>query len=213
MTSQSSLLVSPTNSGKISRSASASSNIYKSLEDIQKNLTNLDNFLIATEDILRREKFRDLELYQRERARKEKKLEPSSAPPLSFKNGKIFCLGDDGSKFNQSNVQLTHDIVKQIINNEKKFLCYDMVCDDPDPDPTKLHLSEEQDIFLTHQESEDEAKLKSYNDLMMQFSPTSTISSKLDEDLMKTLEEDLKRLDYNRSETMECMVVAPESPE
>lgn len=211
MTSQSSLLASPANSGKMSRSASASSNIYKSLEDIQKNLTNLDNFLMATEDILRREKFRDLELYQRERARKEKKLEPSSAPPLSFKNGKIFCLGDDGTKFNQSNVQLTHDIVKQIINNEKKFLCYDLVCEDPDP--TELRLSEEQDIFLSHQESEDEAKLKSYNDLMMQFSPSSTISSKIDEDLMKTLEEDLKRLDYNRSETMECMVVAPESPE
>jgi hypothetical protein len=209
--SQSSLLTSPTNSSKISRSPSASSNIYRSLEDIQKNLTNLDNFLIATEDILKNERLRDFELYQRERARKENKLE-ASAPPLSFKNGKIFCLGDDGSKFNSSNIQLTHDIVKQIINNEKKFLCYDMVSSDPDP----LNLSEEQDIFMTHQESEDEAKLKSYNDLMMQFSPTSTISSKIEEelpDLMKTFEEDLRIFDYNRSETMECMVVPPESPE
>jgi hypothetical protein len=213
--SQSSLLTSPTNSGKFSGKTSRSSSslkIYKSLEDIQKNLTNLDNFLMATEDILRREKFRDLELYQRERARKERKLEPSSAPPLSFKNGKIFCLGDDGTKFNASNVQLTHDIVKQIINNEKKFLCYDMVSDDPDP--TKVHVSEEQDIFLTHEESgEDDEKLKSYNNLMMQFSPTSTVSSKIDDDVMKTLEEDLIQLDYNRSETMECMVVAPDSPE
>lgn len=212
MTSQSSLLASPSNSGKfsgrMSRSPSASSNIYKSLEDIQKNLTNLDNFLIATEDILRREKFRDLELYQRERARKEKKL---MAPPLSFKNGKIFCLGDDGTKFNSSNVQLTHEIVKEIINNEKKFLCYDMVSGDPDP--TKVSLSEEQDIFLTHQESEDDGKLKSYNELLMQFSPTSTVSSKIEEDLLKSMEDDLRRLSYNRSETMECMVVAPESPE
>lgn len=219
MTSQSSpLLVSPLVSpaisgklsGKLSRSSSSSSSrnhskISKSLEDIQKNLTNLDNFLMATEDILRNEKFRDLELYQRERARKERKLEPSSAPPLSFKNGKIFCLGDDGSKFNASNVQLTHDIVKQIINNEKKFLCYEV---SDDPDPTKVQLSEEQDIFLNHQESGD-AKLKSYNDLMMQFSPTSTISSKIDHDDLNLM----KTLDYNRSETMECMVVAPDSPE
>lgn len=214
MTSQSSLITSPTNSGKLSRSPSATSNIYRSLEDIHKNLTNLDNFLMATEDILKNERLRDFELYQRERARKERKLETSAPPPLSFKNGKIFCLGDDGSKFNSSNIQLTHDIVKQIINNEKKFLCYDMVSNDPDP--TSLHLSDEQDIFMTHQESEDEAKLKSYNDLMLQFSPTSTISSKIEEDLpdlMKTFEEDLRIFDYNRSETMECMVVAPESPE
>lgn len=211
MTSQSSLLTSPTNSGKMSRSPSATSNIYRSLEDIQKNLTNLDNFLIATEDILKSERLRDFELYQRERARKEKKIE-TSAPPLSFKNGKIFCLGDDGSnKFNSSNIQLTHDIVKQIINNEKKFLCYDMVSSNPDP----LHLSEEQEIFMNHQESEDEAKLKSFNEMMLQFSPTSTISSKIEDlpEMMKTFEEDLRIFDYNRSETMECMVVDPESPE
>lgn len=211
MTSQSSLLASPSISGKISRSPSASSNIYRSLEDIQKNLTNLDNFLMATEDILKRERLRDFELYERERARKEKKLE-ILAPPLSFKNGKIFCLGDDGSKFNSSNIQLTHDIVKQIINNENKFLCFDAIVSN-DPDPGKVRLSDEQDIFLTHQESEDDAKLKAYNDLMMQFSPTSTISSKIEEaQLMKSLEEDLV-FDYNRSETLECMVVPPESIE
>lgn len=210
MTSQSSLLISPTNSSKLSRTSSRASNIYRSIEDIQKNLNSIDNFLMATEEILKQERLRDFELYQRERARKESKLE-ASAPPLSFKNGKIFCLGDDGSKI--SNIQLTHDIVKQIINNEKKFLCYDMVSHDPDP---TLQLSEEQDIFMTHQESEDEAKLKSYNDLMLQFSPTSTVSSVIEENLpnlMKSFEEDLKNFDYNRSETMECMVVAPESLE
>lgn len=223
MTSQASLLASPTVSAKMSVSSRAAShsNIYKSLEDIQNNLTSLDNFLTITEDILRRERFRDMELYQRERERKDKTLEPSSAPPpLSFKNGKIFCLGDDGTKFNQSNVQLTHEIVKQIIKNQNNFLCYDnhlSVSEDPDPSststPLNINLSEEQDIFLTHQEDDDDAKLKSFNELLMKFSPTSSISSKIDENFMKELEEEIKHLKYNRSDTVECMTVAPESPE
>lgn len=223
MTSQASLLASPTISAKMSVSSrnASNSNIYKSLEDIQNNLTNLDNFLTITEDILRRERYRDMELYQRERERKDKSLEPSSAPPpLSFKNGKIFCLGDDGTKFNPSNVQLTHEIVKQIIKNQNNFLCYDNhlpVSDDPDPSststPLDVKLSDEQDIFLTHQEDEDDEKLKSFNELLMKFSPTSSISSKIDENFMKELEEEIKDINYNRSETAECMAVAPESPE
>ena len=224
MTSQSSLLTSPTNSAKFSSTSrtASTSNIYKSLEDIQKNLTNLDNFLTITEDILRRERFRDMELYRRERARKDKTIEPKSAPPpLSFKNGKIFCLGDDGTKFNPSNVQLTHEIVNQIIKNQNNFLCFDStlpVSEEPDPDPlatsTPLNVSEEKNIFLTHHEDEDEDKLKSYNELLMQFSPSSTVSSKVDDNhFMKGIEDEIKALDYNRSETMECMAVAPESPE
>lgn len=222
MTSQSSLITSPTASAKFrsSRSPSTSSNIYKSLEDIQKNLTNLDNFLTITEDILRRERSRDMELYRRERARKEKSLEPSSAPPLSFKNGKIFCLGDDGTKFNPSNVQLTHEIVKQIINNQNNYLCFDNqlpISDDPDPSSSstlqEVNLSEEKEIFMTHQEDDDDEKLKSFNELLMEFSPTSTISSKIDTVMIKSLETFIPELDYNRSETMECMTVPPESPE
>lgn len=162
-----------------------------------------------------------MELYQRERERKDKSLEPSSAPPpLSFKNGKIFCLGDDGSKFNQSNVQLTHEIVKQIIKNQNNFLCHENhqpLSEDPDPSSAStlldVNLSEEQDIFLTHHEQEDDAKLKSFNELLMKFSPTSSISSKIDENFMKELEEEIKDLNYNRSDTAECMTVAPESPE
>lgn len=218
MTSQSSLLASPTISvkfGSTSRSPS-SSNIYRSLEDIQKNLTNLDNFLTITEDILRRERFHDLELYRREKERKEKSLEEKSAPPpLSFKNGKIFCLGDDGTKFNPSNVQLTHEIVKQIINNQNNYLCFDNhlpVTDDPDP-IADFSLSEEQDIFLHHREFEEEVKLKSANELLMDFSPTSSIDSKMNVEAMKSLEDEIRHFDYNRSETMECMAVVPESPE
>lgn len=221
MTSQSSLITSPTTSNKFratSRSPSASSNIYKSLEDIQKNLSSLDNFLTITEDILRRERNRDYELYRRERARKEKK--ESSAPPLSFKNGKIFCLGDDGTKFNQSNVQLTHEIVKQIINNQNNYLCFENhlpISDNPDPTSSsalnEANISEEKEIFLTHEE-EDEAKLSSFNELLIEFSPTSTISSRVDEVVLaKSLEDDVLELDYNRSDTMECMAVPPESPE
>lgn len=220
MTSQSSLIASPSTSGRFSansRSAS-STNIYKSLEDIQKNLSNLDNFLTITEDILRRDKFRDKELYRRERARREKSQDSTHAPPLSFKNGKIFCLGDDGTKFNPSNVQLTHEIVKQIINNQNNYLCFDNhlpVSDVPNPSSTSysdVNLSDEQDIFLTHRE-ENDVKLKSYNEHLMNLSPTSTISSKVENDLTKAIGGDIKELDYNRSETMECMAVAPESPE
>lgn len=221
MTSQSSLLVSPTVSAKFnstSRSASSTSNIYRSLEDIQKNLTNLDNFLTITEDILRREQFHDMELYRRERATRNRPLEPSPAPPpLSFKNGKIFCLGDDGTKFNPSNVQLTHEIVKQIIKNQNNCLFFDnhlpMSDDPPSSTSTPLNLSDEKDIFLTHREEEDDEKLKSFNELLMKFSPTSSISSKVEENSMRDLEEDIKQLNYDRSETMECVAVAPESPE
>ena len=223
MTSQSSLITSPTISGRfssVSRSPS-SPNIYKSLEDIHRNLTSLDNFLTITEDILRRERFRDMELYRRERERKEKSFESASAPPLSFKNGKIFCLGDDGSNFNPSNVQLTHEIVKQIINNQNNYLCFDNhlpISDDPDPSststtPCEANVSEEKDIFLTHREDDNEVKLDSFNELMAEFSPTSTISGKFNEDFMKGIEKEIRELDYNRSDTLDCMVVPPESPE
>jgi hypothetical protein len=216
MTSQASLISSPTISAKFSSTSRSpsSSNIYKSLEDIQKNLTNLDNFLTITEDILRRERFRDMELYQRERARKEKSLDAPAPPPLSFKNGKIFCLGDDGTKFNPSNVQLTHEIVKQIINNQNNYLCFDNhlpVSDDPDP---AVSLSDEKEIFITHHEDE-EARLKSFNDLI-DFSTSSTISSKVEENVIQSLDEEIREIDfndYNRSDTMECMAVPPESPE
>lgn len=163
-----------------------------------------------------------MELYRRERERREKSGDSTSAPPpLSFKNGKIFCLGDDGSKFNPSNVQLTHEIVKQIINNQNNYLCFDNhlpVSDDPDPTTTStpfdVNVSEEQDIFLTHQEDEDDGgKLKSFNELLIDFSPTSTISSKINDEIMKCLEDDIRDLDYNRSETMECISVPPSSPQ
>lgn len=218
MTSQSSLITSPTSGRYSSASRSPSSpNIYKSIEDIHRNLTSLDNFLTITEDILRRERYRDMELYRRERERKEKGIETSSAPPLSFKNGKIFCLGDDGSSFNPSNVQLTHEIVKQIINNQNNYLCFDNhlpVSDDPDASTTSnANVSEEEDIFLTHQEDESEVKLNSFNEHLMKFSPTSSISSKDNEAVMKGLENEIRELDYIRSDTLDFMVVPPESPE
>ncbi|CRL08100.1 CLUMA_CG020995, isoform A [Clunio marinus] len=122
-------LISPLMSPTLQTSlkSSSSSNEYStSLEDVEKNLENLDNFLVLTEDILCRERYRDCELYQRERKRKNKCVNAVSAtPPLSFKNGKIFCLGNDGTKYNPSNVQLTHDIVKQIINDQNNYLCFE----------------------------------------------------------------------------------------
>lgn len=158
-----------------------------------------------------------MELYRRERERKEKSIEATSAPPLSFKNGKIFCLGDDGTSFNPSNVQLTHEIVKQIINNQNNYLCFDNhlpVTDHPDPTSTTCmaNVSEEQDIFLNHHEEDSELKLNSFNELLER-SPSSTISSKINEVFMKGLENEIRELDYNRSDTLECMVVPPESPE
>lgn len=222
MTSQSSLITSPTISGRFSSASRSPSSplIYKSLEDIHRNLTSLDNFLTITEDILRRERFRDMELYRRERDRKEKGIESASAPPLSFKNGKIFCLGDDGSSFNPSNVQLTHEIVKQIINNQNNYLCFDNhlpISDEPDATSSSstacdANVSEEKDIFLTHQEDEGEVKLSSFNEFV-EFSPTSSICSKMNEDFMKGIENEIREFDYNRRDTLECMVVPPESPE
>lgn len=225
MTSQASLLGSPDNSAKFRSNSRSSSNanLYKSLEDIKKNLDNLDNFLTITEDILKREKYRDMELYRRERERKTsgtKLLEsPSGPPPLSFKNGKIFCPGVDGSTFNPANVQLNFEIVKQIINNQNNFLCYENpeVCDEPDAASSPVNLSDEQDIFITHREDENEVKLKSMNEMLMK--SNSTISSKLDEAVMQSIEDEIKeyeremRENYEKSETMECMILPPESPE
>lgn len=209
MTSQASLLTSPTNSLKFAPSSRSPSNpaLYKSLEDIQKNLENLDNFLTITEDILKREKFNDMELYRRERERKVnggKILESPTChpPPLSFKNGKIFCPSVDTSTFNPSNVQLNFEIVKQIISNQNNFLCYD----NPVSDQEDGNLSEEQDIFMTHREESEEAKLKSFNDILMNSS--STISSKIEDGVMKSIEEEIRELsEREKSDTMECLKV------
>lgn len=78
--------------------------------------------------------------------------------------------------------------------------------------PLDVNLSDEQDIFLTHCEG-DEVKLKSFDEHLIKFSPTSTVSSKMENDWSKGIEDEIKELDYNRSETMECMAVVPESPE
>lgn len=227
MTSQASLLSSPDNSAKFRNNSRSSSNtnLYKSLEDIQKNLDNLDNFLTITEDILKREKFHDMELYRRERERKTsgtKLLEsPTCPPPLSFKNGKIFCPGVDGSTFNPANVQLNFEIVKNIINNQNNFLCYEnqvMTGDEPDQSSSpEINLSDEQDIYITHHENDTEGKLKSMNEFLMK--SNSTISSKLDEAVMRSIEDEIKgyeremRENYEKSETMECMILPPDSPE
>lgn len=239
MTSESSLLASPTLSlGRISSRSPSSSTLMKSLEDIRKSLENVDSFLTLTEDIMRQEKFRDFELYQRERARRKgKDFEPTSvAPPLSFKNGKIICLGDDGTKFNPANVKLTHEIVKQIINNQNNFLCFesqfsikdDQIIKMPSPPPIPksasslfrsntldVKISEEDDIFLVHQEDDSQVKLDSMNEnRLIHFSPNSSISSKVDENVLHDFEEELKKMAFDRSETLEC-ITAPEteSPE
>lgn len=185
---------------------SSNPNLYKSLEDIQKNLENLDNFITITEDIMHREKINDFELYRRERERKETggKLHesPSRPPPLSFKNGKIFCPSVDVSTFNPSNVQLNFEIVKQIINNQSNFLCY--VSDDLNED---VNLSDEQDIFMTHHEEDNEGKLKSFNQLLLK--SDSTISSKVEESVLKSIEEEIlefEREKLGKSDTMECLI-------
>lgn len=69
MTSQSSLLQSPIYS-RYSRNPtplSSPTSLYKSLEDINNSLTELDNFLTLTEDIMKREQDLDKDLYRRER--------------------------------------------------------------------------------------------------------------------------------------------------
>lgn len=210
MTSQASLLSSPTNSLKFRTSSRTPSNpnLFKSLEDIQKNLENLDNFLTITEDILHREKLNDLELYRRERERKVnggKLLESPVPPPLSFKNGKIFCPSVDVSTFNPSNVQLNFEIVKQIINNQNNFLCYENHV--TTNDELDVNLSEEQDIFMTHSEHDNEVKLKSFNELLLK--SDSTISSRLDEGILKSIEDEIREFEkenYRKSDTMECLI-------
>lgn len=214
MTSQASLLSSPTNSLRFRSTSRTPSNpnLYKSLEDIQKNLENLDNFLTITEDILHREKLNDLELYRRERERKVnggKLLEsPTCPPPLSFKNGKIFCPSVDVSTFNPSNVQLNFEIVKQIITNQNNFLCYENHVVGSDVED--VNLSDEQDIFVTHrEEDEGEVRLKSFNELLMK--SDSTICSRVEEGILQSIEEEIREFErtnaqIDKSETVECLI-------
>ncbi|CAO1416478.1 unnamed protein product [Diamesa serratosioi] len=62
---------SSTNSKTVNESRpSSASKIYKNVSQIQKNLNELENYITITEDILKREKEMDRQLYQRERAEK-----------------------------------------------------------------------------------------------------------------------------------------------
>lgn len=71
MKSQNSLQASPSYSITTSGSrASSASRIYKNVTQIQSNLTELENYIAITEDILKREKEMDRQLYQRERTEK-----------------------------------------------------------------------------------------------------------------------------------------------
>ena len=198
MTSQSSLLPSPTLSNKFQSSrTSSTTNIYKSLEHIQNNLNDLDNFLTITEDILRRERDLDRDLYKRERERKgaykkflESPVVSRKPPPLVYHNGKISCVDDDkASMNNKSNVQLTHEIVKEIIKNQIKMCCYDKTKIVPqkfssDSSFEDLKMSDDADIFKTCSEIEN-TKLKSLKDLLFESSTNSTTSSRhFEEDIL-----------------------------
>lgn len=71
MKSQNTLLVSPTNSKKVNESRPTSAlRIYKNVSQIESNLNELENYITITEDILKREKELDRQLYQREREEK-----------------------------------------------------------------------------------------------------------------------------------------------
>lgn len=135
----------------------------RSLEEISKDIKEIEDFLTVTEDILKREKERDKEFYARERQRRQ---ELTKNPPdvikvrrynkenksphynrrfslksvttfkinsaattrriksgsprayrsrLYFRNGRIGCVDADE---NSSNIQSTHELVKNIIKFE-----------------------------------------------------------------------------------------------
>lgn len=136
--------------------------LRRSIEEISKDIKEIEDFLTVTEDILKREKERDKEFYARERQRKQ---ELTKNPPdvikvrrynkenksphynrrfslksatfkihsaatsrriksgsprayrsrLYFRNGRIGCVDADE---NSSNIQSTHELVKNIIKFE-----------------------------------------------------------------------------------------------
>lgn len=124
------------------------SRLRNSLEEISKDIREIEDFITVTEDILKRERERDKEFYARERQRKtdgtqsnnkENKspvysiysvksptykresagrrtksgsLSSNKSSKLYFKNGRIGCMDDNTAT---SNVQETHEIVKNII--------------------------------------------------------------------------------------------------
>ncbi|EAL39479.3 AGAP011459-PA, partial [Anopheles gambiae str. PEST] len=110
--------------------------LHKSLEEISKDIRELEDFISVTEDILRREREEDEQLTLRERKRKaaeqvnitQKRRIKSFSPKgggggykskLYFRNGKIGCQEAENAV---SNLRSTHELVKRIINDESNML-------------------------------------------------------------------------------------------
>lgn len=108
-----------------SRRGSAASNTYKGIEDLKQSLSELDNFLSITEDMILREKELDRDLYRREREIKSGGAKEEKVEPVSIVEEKIVPI---------SNVEVN---VAQ--TSEKTSLVLDTESKSSTPSPKLLH--------------------------------------------------------------------------
>lgn len=168
-----------------SRRGSSASNTFRSIEEIKQSLSELDNFLTITEDMILREQELDKELYRREREKKQKNDSPSdsstSTPSpkllhklsrLRFENGKVVCIDEESPK---SNITVTHKIVKEIIANETKLVnvekLFDIAVDlDPLPETNQIvgicNSSKDSDDISLHSENSEEPKVSDEGEII-----------------------------------------------
>jgi hypothetical protein len=134
------------------------------LDDIKDSLSELDNYLTITEDMINHERDLDRELYRREReikyqsksidTVKSSSSSSSSSTPspkllhrtsrLRFEDGKVKMADNGQETLGKKNIEMTHQIVKQIISNENKYACYDNyfdITDELEPVPENKILS------------------------------------------------------------------------
>lgn len=134
--------------------------VYKSLDDIKDSLSELDSYLTITEDMINHERELDRELYRREREMRfgsnsqdvAENLSNISTPSpkllhrtsrLRFEDGKVKMADNGQEERGKKNIEMTHQIVKQIISNESRF-CYENffdITDELEPVPENKIIS------------------------------------------------------------------------
>ncbi|CAO1416932.1 unnamed protein product [Diamesa tonsa] len=121
MKSQNSLQASPSYSNStIGSRPSSASRIYKNVAQIQSNLTELENYIAITEDILKREKEMDRQLYHRERTEKFE-LKSNVKQSMDFKLSKHKVVEEIKGEINLAfEDELTTK--KQLVENSDKIL-------------------------------------------------------------------------------------------
>lgn len=185
-----SLQVSPTYSNKtIASRPSSASRIYQNVAQIQSNLTELENYITITEDILKREKEMDRLLYQRERAEKFE-LKSNVKQSMDLKLSKLKVVEEIKE-------------VKEEIRGQINLAFEDELT-------TKKPMVEDSDKILKKYPSESSMKSNDLTDIM----PVAPFSANLEDDddfLQRKFKSLIDRFSLRRERMREQLQVPPPS--